>query len=193
MNSLIQSVLDRIAAAGKENDSRGVEHARRCLNLEPETGVVLSLLLKLFGAQNVLEIGTSTGYSTICIASCLQARGGRLTTVERDSAKQAEARRNIADAGLSSYVDWKLGEATEIAAALSGPYDCLFFDADRINAPAQLELLLPKLIPPALLLADNALSHPNEIQGYIRRVEEIHNISHAILPVGKGLSVAHVP
>ena len=86
-------------------------------------------------------------------------------------------------------MDWKLGEATDIVAVLSGPYDCVFFDADRITAPAQLELLLPKLTRPALLLADNALSHPNEIQGYIRRVEEMPNISHAILPVGKGLSV----
>lgn len=193
MNPSAQRVLDRVAAAGRENDVRVVEHARKCLNLEPETGVVLSLLLKLFAAQNVLEIGTSTGYSAICIASVLHPRGGRLTTVERDPAKQAEAKKNIADAGLSACVDWKLGEATDIAAILPGPYDCLFFDADRVSAPAQLELLLPKLTRPALLLADNALSHPNEIQGYLRRVEEIPNISHTVLPVGKGLSVAHLP
>lgn len=193
MNSPIQSVLDRIATAGLENDSRAIEHARKWLNLEPETGVLLSLLLRLFGAHNVLEIGTSTGYSTICIASVLQAQGGRLTTIERDPAKQAQAKSNIAEAGLSSYVDWKLGEATDIVAGLSGPYDCVFFDADRITAPAQLELLLPKLTRPALLLADNALSHPTEIEGYIRNIETMQNISHAIVPVGKGLNVAHLP
>ena len=56
-------------------------------------------------------------------------------------------------------------------ARLPGPFDCVFFDADRVSAPKQLELLLPKLALPALLLADNATSHPDQIAGYLARVE----------------------
>ncbi|WP_263417355.1 O-methyltransferase [Terriglobus albidus] len=193
MNPLTLSVLKRIEAEGAENDNRESEHARKWLNLEPETGSLLSLLLKLSRVHNVLEIGTSTGYSTICIASVLQEHGGRVTTIERDSVKQAKAKTNIAEAGLSDHVDWKLGEATEIVAALSGPYDCVFFDADRISAPAQLDLLLPKLSRPALLLADNALSHPDQIRDYLRRVDELPGVAHTVIPIGKGLSVAYLP
>lgn len=143
--------------------------------------------------HNVLEIGTSTGYSTICIASVLQEHGGRVTTIERGPVKQGRAKENVAEAGLSAHVDWKLGEATNIVAALSGRYDCVFFDADRISAPAQLDLLLPKLSRPALVLADNALSHPEQIQGYLRRVDELPGVAHIVIPIGKGLSVAHLP
>jgi len=53
--------------------------------------------------------------------------------------------------------------------------------------------LLPKLSLPGLLLADNALSHPDQIAGYLARIAEIERISHTIIPVGKGLSVAYVP
>lgn len=186
-------VLKRIEAEGLEYDDRESEHSRKWLNLEPETGHLLSVLLRLSRVHDVLEIGTSTGYSTICIASVLQEHGGRVTTIDRDSVKQARAKENVAEVGLSAHVDWKLGEATDIVAALSGPYDCVFFDADRISAPAQLDLLLPKLSRPALLLADNALSHPEQIQDYLRRIDELPGIAHVVIPTGKGLSVAHLP
>jgi predicted O-methyltransferase YrrM len=94
---------------------------------------------------------------------------------------------------LLRYVDLRLGDATEIAARLTGPFDCLFFDADRISAPKQLQRLLPKLSLPGLLLADNAISHPDQIADYLARIEEMERISHTIIPVGKGLSVAYLP
>jgi len=94
---------------------------------------------------------------------------------------------------LLQYVDLHLGDATEVVTRLAGPFDCIFFDADRVSAPQQLDLLLPKLSRPALLLADNAISHPDQIAGYLARVEEIDHISHTIIPVGKGLSVAYIP
>jgi len=102
------------------------------------------------------------------------------------------ARENLTAANLLGYVDLRLGDATEIAAHLAGPFDCVFFDADRVGAPKQLEVLLPKLSLPALLLADNALSHPNQIAAYLARVEEIEHVAQTIIPVGKGLSVAYL-
>ena len=85
MNPSTLGVLKRIEAEGLEYDDRESEHSRKWLNLEPETGSLLSLLLKLSRVHNVLEIGTSTGYSTICIASVLQEQGGRVTTIGRDT------------------------------------------------------------------------------------------------------------
>ena len=103
------------------------------------------------------------------------------------------AREKLAAAGLLSWVDRRLGDATAIAAQVTGPFDCIFFDGDRISAPAQLDILLPKLSRPGLLLADNALSHPDQIAGYLDRVNGLPQVSHVVLPVGKGLSVAHLP
>ena len=75
--------------------------------------------------------------------------------------------------GLREVVDFACGDATEIVAGLPGPFDCVFFDADRYSAPAQLSLLMPKLTPDVLLLADNVLSHPTEIAAYLRALEAL--------------------
>jgi hypothetical protein len=100
-----------------------------------------------------------------------------VTSIDRDAGKHAMARENLAAADLLRHVDLVLGDATEIAARLAGPFDCVFFDADRVSAPKQLDLLLFKLSLPALLLADNATSHPDQIAGYLARMEAIGVIS----------------
>ena len=189
----IRQLLRRLEAEGLRHDSAETEHSRKMLNLEPATAEVVAILLRIAGTRNVLEIGTSNGYSTIWIAATIGPLGGRVTSIDKDPQKHALARENLAAVDLLRYVDLRLGDATEIAARLTGPFDCLFFDADRISAPKQLELLLPKLSLPGLLLADNALSHPDQIAGYLARIDEIERISHTVIPVGKGLSVAYVP
>jgi predicted O-methyltransferase YrrM len=189
----IRQLLRRLEAEGLKHDSAETEHSRKMLNLEPATAEVVAMLLQIAGTRNVLEIGTSNGYSTIWIAATVGPSGGRVTSIDKDPQKHALARENLAAVDLLRYVDLRLGDATEIAARLTGPFDCLFFDADRISAPKQLELLLPKLSLPGLLLADNALSHPDQIAGYLARIDEIERISHTVIPVGKGLSVAYVP
>src|SRR5580658_1348924 len=193
MHTNIRQLLQRLEAEGLEHDSAETEHSRKLLNLEPATAEVVAMLLQIAGTRDVLEIGTSNGYSTIWLAATIGPSGGRVTSIDKSPQKHALARENLAAVDLLRYVDLRLGEATEIAARLTGPFDCLFFDADRISAPKQLDLLLPKLSLPGLLLADNALSHPDQIAGYLARIEEIQRISHTIIPVGKGLSVAHVP
>jgi predicted O-methyltransferase YrrM len=193
MHTNIRQLLQRLEAEGLEHDSAETEHSRKLLNLEPATAEVVAMLLQIAGTRDVLEIGTSNGYSTIWLAATIGPLGGRVTSIDKDPQKHALARENLAAVDLLRYVDLRLGDATEIAARLTGPFDCLFFDADRISAPKQLEILLPKLALPGLLLADNALSHPDQIAGYLARIEEMERISHTIIPVGKGLSVAYVP
>jgi predicted O-methyltransferase YrrM len=111
-------------------------------------------------------------------------------SIERSRQKQMIAHDNLLAVELLEYVDLRLGDATEVIKTLPGPFDFVFFDADRTSAPGQLALLLPKLAPKALILADNALSHPNEIAGYLTMVKGLKQFQHAIIPVGKGLSVA---
>lgn len=193
MDANIRKLLQRLEADGLRHDSIETQHSRKLLNLEPATAEVVAILLRIARVRHVLEIGTSNGYSTIWLAATVGPQGGRVTSVDRDPQKHALARENLAAADLLQYVDLHLGDATEVVTHLAGPFDCIFFDADRVSAPQQLDLLLPKLSRPAVLLADNAISHPDQIAGYLARVEEIDHISHTIIPVGKGLSVAYIP
>jgi predicted O-methyltransferase YrrM len=183
-------MLELLAHEGHARDAKESDHAKKCLNLDPETGALVSTLLRAAQPRRVLEIGTSNGYSTLWLAWSVQPFAGRVVTIDRSPEKHNEARRNLSDAGVLESVELHCGDATEVVRTLAGPFDAVFFDADRLTAPAQLSLLLPKLAPAALLLADNALSHPEEITGYLKAVSALPNFQHVILPIGKGLSVA---
>ena len=105
--------------------------------------------------------------------------------------KQSLADANLRQVGLREVVDLQCGDATEVVARLPGPFDGVFFDADRFSAPAQLAVLLPKLATDVLLLADNVLSHADEIAGYLQALEALPHFDRVTIPIGKGLSVAY--
>ncbi len=191
MNDQLRALLRELEEAGQENDAQQQDRRNKMLNLEPETAHLLSILVRNGLRRHLLEIGTSNGYSTIWLAWATHAVGGHITSIDSDMHKQQLADENLQRAGLRQSVNLICGDATEIVANLSGPFDCVFFDADRLSAPAQLELLLPKLTPDALILADNVLSHPGEIAGYLKTLETLTLFDHLVIPVGKGLSVAY--
>jgi predicted O-methyltransferase YrrM len=191
MDAKLHALLDEIFATGTAHDAREPVHARRMLNLEPDTARLVSILIRNGRRQRVLEIGTSNGYSTLWLAWSARQSGGSVISIERDAEKQAQAAANLRRAGLDDVVELRLGDATRTVETLSGPFDCVFFDADRRSAPEQLALLLPKLTRDALLLADNATSHPDELAGYLAAVSALPQFDHLVVPIGKGLSVAY--
>jgi predicted O-methyltransferase YrrM len=112
-------------------------------------------------------------------------------SIDRDEHKLALADANLYQAGLRDVVELICGDATQVVADLTGPFDFVFFDADRLSAPSQLALLLPKLTADVLLLADNALSHSQEIAAYLSAVQALPQFDHLVIPIGKGLSMAY--
>jgi predicted O-methyltransferase YrrM len=190
MDEALTHLLDELAEAGRAHDATEAEHSRRRLNLEPETARLVAMLVRSSRRSRVLEIGTSNGYSAIWLAWAV-GRHGSVTSVERDAGRRDEAAENLRRAGLDGVVELVGGDATRVVDGLPGPFDCVLFDADRVSAPDQLRILLPKLTDDALLLADNVLSHPDEIAGYLAAIAALADFERIVVPVGKGLSVAH--
>jgi predicted O-methyltransferase YrrM len=190
MEQKLQNLLDELERAGAANDTLETDRSRKMLNLESDTARLIAILARATSATCVLEIGTSNGYSTIWLAWAVAPAGGRVISIEKSPQKHAMARENLVRAGFENYVELRLGDASAIARELPGPFDLVFFDADRVTAPEQLRILVPKLTPRALLLADNVLSHPSEIAGYLNAVLDLTDFEHVIVPVGKGLSIA---
>ena len=192
-NPKVTRVLDEIERFGLSHDPAQTDRKQKMLNLERSTAELIHILLLSSGRKRVLEIGTSNGFSAIVIGATLQSIDGAvpLTTIEQDPLKVAGARTNIAHANLSFIVQVIQGSATEVVNELAGPFDCVFFDADRLSAPEQLQILLPKLESDVLLLTDNVLSHPQEVEAYIAAVEQLPGFVSIIVPVGKGLHIAH--
>jgi caffeoyl-CoA O-methyltransferase len=134
------------------------EMPRAMMQISPEQGALMELLVRLIGVRDALEVGTFTGYSAICIARGL-AEGGRLTCLELDEEYAAIARRNVAAAGVADRVMIELGPAGESLEAMAERpmFDFVFLDADKPGYPAYYELILPRMRPGALLLIDNIL------------------------------------
>jgi predicted O-methyltransferase YrrM len=191
MGDDLRGLLTELHERGQEHDARQERHDDKLRNLEPETAALLAVLVRCSGRRRLLEIGTSNGYSTIWLAWAAGATGGRVTSVEMDPGRQGLADENLSRAGLRELVDLKLGDATEVVGDLPGPFDLVFFDADRVSAPAQLELVVPKLAPDVMVLADNVLSHPQEVAGYLEALEGLPGFDRLVVPVGKGLSIAY--
>ena len=191
MEAHLRQLLTELEEAGRRNDAQEQDRSKKMLNLEPETAHLLSVLIRSSRRRQLLEIGTSNGYSTIWLAWATQQVGGHVTSIDRDESKLTLADENLRKAGLREVVDLLHGDATQVVASLAGPFDCVFFDADRLSAPSQLSLLLPKLTADAFLLADNVLSHPQEIEDYLSAVQVLPEFDHLVIPIGKGLSMAY--
>jgi len=194
MALLEPEVLKRVEALEREgagNDARQTERRLKRLNLERPAAELLHLLLRATGRRRVLEIGTSNGLSAIWIQAALRVTGGSLVSIDREEDKLRQARDNLRACGLLEGATLLSGDATDVVRSLPGPFDAVFFDADRVSAPEQLSLLLPRLAPDVLLLSDNVLSHPAEVAAYLAACERLPDFASAIVPVGKGLHVAH--
>ncbi len=191
MEGHIQNLLRELYESGQQNDVHEQERSKKMLNLEPDTAQFISILIHSSQRKRLLEIGTSNGYSTIWLAWAARATGGHIISIDRDEQKLLQADVNLQRAHIREFVDLFHGDATEIVTDFPGPFDFVFFDADRISAPKQLALLIPKLAPDVFVLADNVLSHPDEIAGYLAAIKEVPGFEHMVVPVGKGLSVAY--
>ena len=117
----------------------------RDLNVPASDGQLLHDLIVKHRYTRALEIGTSTGHSGIWIAWALSKTGGRLITLEIDPQRHQEARKNFEAAGLSSFIDARLGDAHQMVPALAGPFDFVFSDADKDWYPKYFEAVFPKL------------------------------------------------
>lgn len=119
-------------------------------------GRLLSFLSKLVQPKHILEIGTYTGYSCLCMAEGLQA-GGKITTIEVNHELESFIREYVEKTGFADKVDLRIGDAAEIIAGLDATFDLVFIDADKENYLKYYEMVLPKLRAGGLLLADNVL------------------------------------
>src|SRR5262249_8709812 len=95
MDPALARLLEELSDAGAAHDAAEAEHGRRRLNLEPETAQLVAFLVRSGRRTQILEIGTSNGYSTIWLAWAARAVGGTVTSIERDAGRQAEAADNL--------------------------------------------------------------------------------------------------
>lgn len=164
-------------------------------------GAVLQTLSRMIKPKHILEIGTFTGYSAICLAQGLQD-GGKLHTIEIDEELQDMASKYITEAGLRDKIVQHIGAASDIIPDLEETFDIVFIDADKLNYELYYDLTFDKLPIGGYILADNVLYDgevvlPAEeqtknarcISSFNAKVKADNRIEHLLLPVRDGLMI----
>jgi predicted O-methyltransferase YrrM len=152
----------------------------RDLNVPYEDGQVLHDIIVKNKYTSALEIGTSTGHSTIWIAWALSKTGGKLITIEIDKERHEQALKNIAEAGLSKYVDARLADAHQLVKELPGPFDFVFSDADKDWYLQYFKDADPKLKVGSCFTAHNVLNGYGGIQEFLNYVQQLKNYTTTI-------------
>ncbi len=161
------------------------------LAVGPETGQLINILARSLAAPNILELGTSFGYSGIWLAEAARATGGRLTTMELQDYKSAHARDMAARAGLADYVDFKVGDAVQMIALLPFKLDFVLVDLWKDLYVPCLEAFYPKLNPGAIIVADNMIRPGGaDVARYADAVRAKPGMRSIPLPVGAGLEIS---
>jgi predicted O-methyltransferase YrrM len=185
-----QALLAELHEWGQIHDKHEQDWSKKMLNLKPETAQLVSILVRGGRRTHLLEIGTSNGYSTIFLAWATSALGGRVTSIDHDARKLEMADINLKRANLRHVVDLRHGDATEVLRTLDVQFDFVLLDSVQVNPGAQMELLDAKLTDDAIVVADNVISHADDMAAYLSIVADQTAFDHVIVPVGKGLSVA---
>tara|TARA_Y100000815_G_scaffold77793_1_gene66893 strand:- start:485 stop:1129 length:645 start_codon:yes stop_codon:yes gene_type:complete len=165
-------------------------------------GRLLSMLSKLINPKNILEIGTYTGYSALCLAEGMQS-GGTLHTIDINEELVDFQRKYFDKSAFAKSIIQHLGDATAVIPQLEGKFDLIFIDADKPNYPAYFDIIIDRLNPGGVILSDNVLwsgkvieeVNPKDISTlavleYNRLLAEDKRLETVLLPIRDGLTIS---
>jgi len=168
-------------------DELGLPQAERHRNLEPASAEFICALAAGVGARRILEIGGSSGLSTIALAAAARQVAGKVTTIEHEPHRQAEARQTLSRLDLDPYAEFILGDAASVLASLR-EFDFVLIDCEKDDYVRFFDML--HVSAGGIVVADNVISHA--LTRYVAHVRSRPGVESVTLPVGKGLEVTRL-
>ncbi|WP_151743006.1 MULTISPECIES: O-methyltransferase [unclassified Acinetobacter] len=172
----------------KQHDAQQSDRLSRYRNIEAESAKLLAMLVRCQQSKRILEIGTSTGYSTLWLAEAAQAVDGNVQTVEIDPLRSAQAKKYAEEFELEQQIDFWVGDAADFLAQASEPFDFILLDAECIHYVsywADLKRLLQNA--GSTLIIDNVISHAAEVKTFLELIKHDEHYMSTTLPIGAGL------
>ncbi|WP_299825303.1 O-methyltransferase [uncultured Pontibacter sp.] len=166
-------------------------------------GRLLSMFSQMLKPKQILEVGTYTGYSALCLAEGLQ-QGGTLHTIDINEELEDRVRGYFEDAGLSQSIKYYIGNALDIIPTIDAAFDLVFIDADKINNAAYYDMVIDRVTTGGYIIADNVLWSGKVLEKYRKKLDEdtaallafnkkVHDdprVENILLPIRDGLMVA---
>lgn len=175
--------LEQIDARDRIDGTPRIERLRQ---IPPQTGQFIALMAAAAPEGNVLEIGTSAGYSSLWLILACMKRGLKLTTYDLDQAKVDLARETFETAGVEDYVCLKHGDARDDLSKYEQISFC-FLDAEKEIYQSCYDLVIPRLTTAGFFLADNVISHQNDLQTFLDHAFADKRVDSIVVPIGKGV------
>jgi predicted O-methyltransferase YrrM len=179
-----RTVITRLWQRKLEQDAKGLPKSERHRNLEPASAEFLCALATGLAARRIVEIGGSSGISTIALAVSARQVGGRVTSIEIEQGRQLESRETLRSLGLDQFVDYICEDAGAVLPRL-GEVDLALMDCEKEDYVRFFDLL--RLSPGAFVVADNIISH--SLTDYVDHVRNLPAAESVTLPIGKGLEL----
>ena len=164
-------------------------------------GRILSMVSKMIQPKSILEIGTYTGYSALCLAEGL-APGGKLTTIDINVELEPRVRSYFAESSFDNQIDYVLGNALEIIPKLNETFDLVFIDADKINYSQYYDMIFDNLVAGGFVIADNVLwsgkvildnaeldEDTMALKSFNEKIQNDMRVENVLFPVRDGLMV----
>ncbi len=158
-------------------------------NISRSSANFLNMLIKISCAKNVVEVGTSNGYSGIWLAKALQNTGGHLTTIEYYEKRIILAQENFQKCGVDDIITIKQGSACEVLETIDFEIDFAFIDANKGEYIKYFDIINPKLKKGGLIAADNITSHPQKVASFVEKIKNDPNYQVEILDLPAGMLI----
>lgn len=187
LNEHQRTEIQRLWTRKVEQDNANVPFSERHRNLMPASAEFLCTLAAGIEARKILEIGGSSGISTIALAAAAHATGGKVISLEIEPIRQAESKQTIARLGLGNFVDFRLGDAAQVLPELID-LEFVLIDCEKDDYVRFFDML--RMHPGGLIVADNILSH--QLTAYASHVQSRPGAKSITLPIGQGLEITRV-
>jgi len=193
----IFNILEKLEEQSTLEKSRQINVAPedRMLAITKETGELLNMILRLKKAKNMLEVGTSSGYSTIWCAEAIREQSGKIITIEQNPNKIKRAKENFQQAGIADAIIVKEGFAMQILGELNLQkeykdfFDFVLIDADKENVIEYFDLILPLVSAGGVIITDNMLypeKYRQEMKKFSDYLKENQKLRTITTPIGNG-------
>ena len=182
-----RAAIARLWQRKLEQDAKGLPQPDRHRNLEPPSAEFLCALAAGVAAKRMVEIGGSSGISTIALAVAARETQGRLISIEFELRRQAESRETLKSLNLSKFVEYVGDDAATILPTL-GEVDFALIDCEKEDYVRFFDML--RIAPGGIVVADNILSH--SLSDYVAHVRSRSGVESITLPIGKGLEVTRL-
>lgn len=197
IDSKIDLVLQRIEEQEKfeQENPHEIPNSEKVLAIGRNTGIFYNILLHTMKAKNILEIGLSTGYSTMWFADAISKTNGNIITIDFDQKKIKRAKKNFEDAKVDNFIEIRHGDALEVLSEISQEknfqnfFDFVFIDADKERYIQYFDSVLPLVKTGGIIGADNIL-YPERFQKftipYVEHVRKNPKIKSVTIPIDNG-------